>query len=905
MADTVRSTDQPRRGGAIGLSFSGGGFRATAFSLGTMTLLQDLGLLARARVMSSVSGGSLALATYLCAKAGSDVTKEADFRFDDHFYRRLMTFLEGETLAAAILDLRPLLFRGEKLILRAADATDSFLRHLLQGEDQRRLEEVVLGHEKITDMLANDQLSPDVVFFNATNMTSLDLFRFGIQRGVREAGQPHEPKPVFVLNRYLLKHTYDSAVGKHLYHHAQRLRLADCVAASFAFPLVFEPILFPDDFFRSGQQLGPEACRHFRDDLICDHQSYLALLDGGLYDNLGLASVEDVRQSLEKIREDDRSDEPALHFVIATDVDQIPIQLSAYSDSETDRLLQKKAPQAEGGKWASGLRLPWKTLRRSLLGPGLFRFVRNWSASLALGLLLGLGLGLGFGWGGVLSLALVLVVLGFGVPLVCWFVLLSKLPPDKRNPRVALGVSDAFPAHLGLLESWGQVLGAVSETLVTRGGLLWNLLGIRRLGQLMPAFSGYLKRTRSLTYGYLQQAYAGQNGHQDCHLIRNMIFELSPGKGIDPDCASNMITLPISDYRYEEKQDPLSPIVYKFHRADAVCALLRNLRDQRERQGQSTEALRLSVSELDLGDTGRWSRFDLAATTSPSAGLESGWVEPSLMLSLLNTPTGQLLPEVQRILEELNLDQADHHWRWLCDNLACFEDSNSTGLRPAEPHHLSIPLAASVARLREILTTQVGKDERLLKHCHVKSAENSLSYSWIPLICEMAANVPTNLWLKGLRWYTPGDNGSQQRVNRNGSWSIHPPADVYDEMPSIDLGELGPSPAAVVCAVAGYVSMGFNLLEFFYAWVGNLSEAQKNLYESLCQDPFLFATAERLRQLEDLPYSLRHQVWQRLRREASQGSVPPALLSHLALLEGPLNRRMGLPEMFWTGDEGE
>ena len=55
--------------------------RATAFLLGTMALLQDLGLLSKARVMSSVSGGSLALAAFLCAKAGSLPGQESEFHF--------------------------------------------------------------------------------------------------------------------------------------------------------------------------------------------------------------------------------------------------------------------------------------------------------------------------------------------------------------------------------------------------------------------------------------------------------------------------------------------------------------------------------------------------------------------------------------------------------------------------------------------------------------------------------------------------------------------------------------------------------------------------------------------------------------------------------------------------------
>ena len=88
MVETRRFGARQHGGASLGLSFSGGGFRATAFSLGTLSLLQDLGLLAKAKVMSSVSGGSLALAAYLCAKAGSDAEKEADFRFDARFFNR-------------------------------------------------------------------------------------------------------------------------------------------------------------------------------------------------------------------------------------------------------------------------------------------------------------------------------------------------------------------------------------------------------------------------------------------------------------------------------------------------------------------------------------------------------------------------------------------------------------------------------------------------------------------------------------------------------------------------------------------------------------------------------------------------------------------------------------------------
>lgn len=332
----------PPERGYLGLSFSGGGYRATAFSLGTMALLHDLGLLQQARVMSSVSGGSLALGAYLCAKAGASLNREEDFHFYDLLWIPLMKTLATEDLARAFVRL-PLLVEGGKLILQAADETQRFLNSLL-GEEAR------LSTNAITQMLRNRSLSPDYVFFNAANISSLDLFRFGIQRG----GDAAEAEPVYVLNRYFLTASGGSQEASELYEHAKQVRLGDCVAASFAFPGGFEPLIFPDDYFRSDGSAGAdvamaEACGHFRQSLICDLQPYVAFLDGGLYDNLGLASVEDIRRFLARRSEDlelqqrflpngeNKQREQPIHYVIATDVDNIQPGVGFYDEPSLDQ----------------------------------------------------------------------------------------------------------------------------------------------------------------------------------------------------------------------------------------------------------------------------------------------------------------------------------------------------------------------------------------------------------------------------------------------------------------------------------------------------------------------------------------------------------------------------------------
>ncbi|MEB3325763.1 MAG: patatin-like phospholipase family protein [Cyanobacteriota bacterium] len=840
---SLQQHQQELRGG-LGLSFSGGGFRATAFSLGTLTLLQDLGLLAQAKVMSSVSGGSLAQGTYLCAKAGSGAQKEADFDFDGLFYQPLMRFLGEERLAVAFVNAKELV-GGGKLILKAAQATQIFFNERLEAGGASAEKGAVFGNPKITAMLANDNLSPDYVFFNATNITSLDLFRFGIQRGSKKGESMGGKEPVFVLNRYFLKHNRESAEGKALYQFAQDLRIADCVAASFGFPAGFEPLLFPDDFIEK-----EEVRQHFRGDLICDHKPYLAFLDGGLYDNLGLASIEDIRRLLDQPNEKQPSQQQSIHYVIATDVDQIPTQYSAYTDPETDRHLQQTTARPKRKQTSSELSL-W-LIRGLIVGV---------IALLALD---------------ILSLSFLFKPLGsmHWIPTVRSWVLLGivtlvavLLAKRRKGPSTApkeqLGLSSDFPKEASL-DSWTDLILLLLKQLFVNPTFIWRAISSRRIGQLLPAFSGYLKRTRSLTYGYLEQRYGGQTNQSDCHLIRNMIFELASGKESDPDYAAKLITLPVSNYQHEEKLDPISPIARKVTRARYVSTLLQAYFDggPQFNEGQQSH----------------------------------------LMLQLLTQSDGTLLEEARAIIDELQLKKADHIWRWLCNNLACVEDDDNSCLNP-ECNSLNDEIQKLVNTIKkDVFATQISNNHPLFDRCLVSLDESLTSYSWIPLICEMATNVPTTLWLNGARWYTPNLYDSHQRIRSNGKWSVDMPKE--EDLPDpgikpIDLSALGKAPAAAVCTVAGYVSTCFNLLEFFYTWLGNCSHAQEGLLQLLKQEPFHFQSSEQLKEMEELPYSLRSSVWKQLNAEG--GHLPKQTLDALPLLEYPLNRRNGLPESYWAG----
>ena len=61
-----RKEEPANRGPRIGLALSGGGFRASIFHLGVIRRLEELGIMPHVNVISSVSGGSIIAAYYVC-----------------------------------------------------------------------------------------------------------------------------------------------------------------------------------------------------------------------------------------------------------------------------------------------------------------------------------------------------------------------------------------------------------------------------------------------------------------------------------------------------------------------------------------------------------------------------------------------------------------------------------------------------------------------------------------------------------------------------------------------------------------------------------------------------------------------------------------------------------------------
>jgi hypothetical protein len=257
----------------IALAFSGGGFRAASFSLGTLGYLHAVetgpgqNLLGNVRFISSASGGTITNASYVQSVfAGQSFLA---------FYQRLRGQLEGEALLSDALEVlnndsewEPGNdYKGRTLINAFAKVYD---RILFNGGT---LGDIWYGPDK-------PRLS---ACFNATEFYKGMSFRFQTPANKDDKG--------YWGNKYLFINRQQSDIYR-------QIKLGDVLAASSCFPAGFEPILYPRDFAykADGGVLKKQALQDAM--VVAEYDNSrqaldrtVAMMDGGITDNQGLYSA--------------------------------------------------------------------------------------------------------------------------------------------------------------------------------------------------------------------------------------------------------------------------------------------------------------------------------------------------------------------------------------------------------------------------------------------------------------------------------------------------------------------------------------------------------------------------------------------------------------------------------------
>ncbi|WP_342332626.1 patatin-like phospholipase family protein [Pedobacter sp. FW305-3-2-15-E-R2A2] len=274
----------------IGMAFSGGGFRAAAYALGTLSYLDylkidDKPLTERISFMSSASGGTI---TSMLFAAGL----HQNVPFTD-FYRKLYHDLNGE----AVVELALATLNDESQWQEGADAKQ---RNLINSF-AKAYDQVFFKQQTMSVFFEKTYRKKMEVCFNSTEFYRGLSFRF------QTDGTDNQHQ--VIGNNYLWFDNKQMETFK-------KIKLGDVLAASSCFPIGFEPVVYPSDFSYSDSPEKTLSSAALKTSLYYEnyneksfplsfepeggltaeeqkdsHISSFALMDGGITDNQGLYSL--------------------------------------------------------------------------------------------------------------------------------------------------------------------------------------------------------------------------------------------------------------------------------------------------------------------------------------------------------------------------------------------------------------------------------------------------------------------------------------------------------------------------------------------------------------------------------------------------------------------------------------
>jgi predicted acylesterase/phospholipase RssA len=273
--------------GKIGLALSGGGFRAALYHIGVLAKLAELDLLRKVEALSCVSGGSIIGAHYylevrrlMHEKADREITKE-DYieivkRVEREFLAGVQTNIRTSVVANPIVNLKMIFSSNYSRTMRLGELYEKRIFSRVEdgeGTRPRWLNDLKIQPKDWSKDGAEDfnpknhnwlrAAKVPILILNATTLNTGHNWQFT----TTWMGEPPSPIDSEVDGNYRLRRMYyDQAPEGY-----QRIRLGHAVAASSCVPALFEPL----------------ALANLYEGLV------VRLVDGGVYDNQGTASLLD------------------------------------------------------------------------------------------------------------------------------------------------------------------------------------------------------------------------------------------------------------------------------------------------------------------------------------------------------------------------------------------------------------------------------------------------------------------------------------------------------------------------------------------------------------------------------------------------------------------------------------
>ena len=259
----------------IGMTFSGGGYRAATFDLGVLSFLNSVTLdeggtlLDCVVAFSSVSGGTLPALKYMLAQAQKQPVEE--------MINEVFDFLCENDLVSEALGQMSEEKKNPKvsLIRIMADIYDEFL----------------FNHKNIGTIADNIRhITVKDYTALATDFSTALPFRFRVAEYPKDSNGNAMPYYVFGNNEHRIKHI-----------DARKITMGEVMACSSCFPGGFEPMMFPEDFkfYKEHKTIAEKYLSVVDCQAGETEQCGFGIMDGGVTDNEGIESIIIAEERLE------------------------------------------------------------------------------------------------------------------------------------------------------------------------------------------------------------------------------------------------------------------------------------------------------------------------------------------------------------------------------------------------------------------------------------------------------------------------------------------------------------------------------------------------------------------------------------------------------------------------------
>lgn len=283
----------------IALTFSGGGFRATAFGLGVLDYFYRLGLLHKVVYMASASGGSILTMKYALCQAQSDGEE-----FYDDFREDMRKLMQGCDLLNASLK-----------TLKERNAFYKDNKPNLINSFAYQYNKTLYYNNTIVDLKTKSGHLQELCI-NCSDLTT---------------GLPFRGIIFFDHERYFIPNSrFGNSIVQLRGSLINKLRLSDLVAASSCFPMGFEPMILCNDFAYGDECTSEYIVGNTKiDERVTTYGEYkdifdnreIALIDGGVTDNTAIDSLIKSDEAREKlIKDSKRNDIKMYDFIMVNDV---------------------------------------------------------------------------------------------------------------------------------------------------------------------------------------------------------------------------------------------------------------------------------------------------------------------------------------------------------------------------------------------------------------------------------------------------------------------------------------------------------------------------------------------------------------------------------------------------------